>query len=109
MKNILIAVVIFVLAGGGGYVMGKSGNTSAQDAKKMQDSITMMKEQSATISKMGEMMKTNGALMQEAGMKFNDESMQMSGKDMQALAAKYIKDNESQTTTSGSMKSLMNK
>lgn len=109
MKNILIAVVIFVLAGSGGYLVAKAGNTSAQDAKKIQDSIIMMKEQSTTITKMGEMMKTNATMMQEAGMKYNDESMQMSGKDMRALAEKYMKDNESQTSNSGSMKGLMAK
>jgi len=109
MKNIIIAVLIFVLAGGGGYFIGKSGNVSSADIKKAQDSISMMKEQSAAITKMGELMKTNGSMMKEAGMKYNDEALQMSGKDMEALAAKYMKDNESQTTNSASMKGLMAK
>lgn len=109
MKNILIAIVIVIVAGGAGYFIGQSGNTSAADAKKMQDSITMMKEQSATIKKMGEIMKNNAAVMQQAGTKYNDQDLMMSGKDMETLAAKYTKDNESQASGGGSMKELMTK
>ncbi|MEK7629422.1 MAG: hypothetical protein AAB394_02750, partial [Patescibacteria group bacterium] len=72
-------------------------------------SITMMKEQSVSIQKMAEMMKSGGVTMQELGMKYKDESAVEKGKDMQAIGEKYVKENEKATEGSASMKDIMDK
>ncbi len=101
MKNTIIAIVLVVLAGGTGYFAGKSGNLAAHKEEKIQASITMMNEQSATIKKMGEMMKAGGLMMQELGTKYEDEGLVMGGKDMMIVGEKYMKDDESQIQNMG--------
>ena len=66
----------------------------------------MMKEQSSKIQKMSEMMKSGGAALQEIGMKYNDEEATMKGKDLEAVAAKYMDENK-KSECSGSMKQIM--
>ncbi len=110
MKNSIVTIVLVVLAGAGGYLAGSrgsSGNTSGADAKNLQDSMTMMKEQSAVIKKMGEMMIESGVMMQKTKEEHNDEAIIMKGKDLEAVGAKYIKDDESQTTKDAPMKQMM--
>ncbi|MEK7564826.1 MAG: hypothetical protein AAB501_01145 [Patescibacteria group bacterium] len=72
-------------------------------------SITMMKEQSVSIQKMAEMMKSGGVTMQELGMKYKDENAVEKGKDLQAVGEKYVKENEKATEDSASMKQIMDK
>ncbi|MDO8504282.1 MAG: hypothetical protein Q7S36_00315 [Candidatus Liptonbacteria bacterium] len=103
MKNIIIAIVA-VVALGGGYFIGSSGNTNES---KLQDSVAMMKEQSVSIQKMAEMMKSSGLSVQEAGMKYNDEVLVAEGKDLQAVGEKYAKENAKATEDSNSMKKIM--
>lgn len=106
MKIILSIVIALIIGGGAGYVFGKSGDTSMADAKKLQDSVSMMKEQSAAIKKMGEMMKSSGGMLQTVGMKYNDEEVVASGKDMEAVGTKYLGEN-AKAEGSGSMKQTM--
>lgn len=108
MKTIIIAVVVGVVAGVGGYFIGNNGGASAADVKKLQNSITMMKEQSATIKKMGEMMKSAGDMMQTFGTQYKNEEAVTSGKDLFAVGAKYLKENEAETSDPGAMKEMMN-
>ena len=110
MKNItlVISIVIALIIGGGvGYSFGNGSNTDAADTKKLQDSVSMMKEQSAKIQKMGEMMKTGGGMMQAMGVKYNDEEAVTTGKDLEAVGVKYMGENKTQEG-SGSMKQMMN-
>ncbi|MDP3764029.1 MAG: hypothetical protein Q8Q95_00195 [bacterium] len=107
MKNVIIIIIIAVVAGGIGYTI-RGSNGGMQD-KKLQDSISMMKEQSGSIQKMAEMMKTSGTVMQEMGMKYKDETAIEKGKDLQAVGEKYVKENEKATESSASMKDIMDK
>ena len=107
MKNTIIAIVLVVLAGVSGYFTGSNDNASGVDIKKLEDSVIMMKEQSATIKKMGEIMKTNGVMMQDLGTKYKDEGLVMGGKDMMTIGEKYMKDDENQTTKDAPMKQIM--
>ncbi len=106
MKNIIIIIIVALVTGDIGYAIGGSGN---MEDSKLQDSITMMKEQSVSIQKMAEMMKSGGVTMQELGMKYKDESAVEKGKDMQAIGEKYVKENEKATEGSASMKDIMDK
>ena len=108
MKNTMIAIVLtLIVAGGGGYVVGKGAvDTSASD-KDLQEAITMMKEQSASIKKMGEMMKASGMSMQEFGTKYNDDMMMSKGKDMEMLGAKYMQEDAKATSKDSSMNQMM--
>lgn len=107
MKNIIIIIIVAVVAGGIGYAFG--GSSGGMQDKKLQESITMMKEQSGNIQKMAEMMKSNGVVMQELGMKYKDETAIEKGKDLQAVGEKYVKENEKATTGDASMKNIMDK
>ncbi|MDO8558698.1 MAG: hypothetical protein Q7S09_06000 [bacterium] len=109
MKNITIALAILIalsIGGAAGYSFGRGANDGSAENKELQDSITMMKEQSATIEKMGEMMKSAGEAMQTMGLKYNDEEAVMKGRDLEAVGAKYMGENEAQEG-SGSMKQMM--
>ena len=106
MKTIIVALIVGVLAGVGGYFAGNSGNTSVTDSKRLQDSVTMMKEQSTAIKKMSEMMKSAGDMMQTLGTQYKDDSAIMTGKDLSTAAAKYLKEDGS--SSSGAMKEMMN-
>ncbi len=108
MKTTIIGSVIALIIGSGiGYGIAKgSVDTSAQD-KKLQDSITMMKEQSTSIQQMGELMKSSGSMMQQMATKYNDDSMMMKGKDMEAVGMKYMADDKKATESSSMMKDTM--
>ncbi|MBI2474209.1 MAG: hypothetical protein HYV68_00755 [Candidatus Taylorbacteria bacterium] len=108
MKTIILAVVVAVVAAVGGYFAGSGNGTSPADAKKLQDSVTMMKEQSVAIKKMGEMMITAGDMMQALGTEYKDDEAVVSGKDLSAVGSKYLKENETESGSSGAMKEMMN-
>ena len=99
----LSIVIALVLVGAGGYMMGKSG----VDGRALQDSITMMKEQSGSIQKMAEIMQSNGALMQKLGTTYKSDEMMMGGKDMEAMAAKYMQANTSAARGGDTMGRIM--
>lgn len=109
MKNLVIIISLVValgIGGGIGYYSGKGANNNEMDSKKLQESITMMKEQSLRIQKMGEMMKSGGETMQEMGTKYNDEEAVTKGKDLAAVGAKYMEENK-KSESSETMKPIM--
>ena len=109
MKTTIIGILVALIIGGGaGYSFGNGMNDSSIDAKKLQDATTMMKEQSASILKMGETMKSSGLAIQEMGMKYSDESLTSTGKDLEMVAKKYIEENTKATEKDTSMKNSMN-
>jgi hypothetical protein len=108
MKTIIIAGVVGVIAIVGGYFAGNNGGINATDAKKIQDSVIMMREQSATIKKMGEMMQSAGEMMQALGTRYKDDEAVTSGKDLSAVATKYLKETKTEPNGSGTMKEMMN-
>jgi len=102
MNNTVIVIIgALLIGGGGGYVFGKGADTTQNDAKKLQDTVAMMNEQSINIKQMGEMMKAGGVDMQEMGMKYKDDSLVAKGKDLQVIGEKYISENTSKTKESG--------
>ncbi len=110
MKNttLVISIVVSLIIGGGiGYVSGENTNSNGSQDKELQDSIIMMKEQSASIQKMGEMMKSGGRAMQEMGMKYKDDEAINKGKDLQMLGEKYLKDAAITSGRDDSMKQIM--
>jgi hypothetical protein len=109
MKTAIIGILAALIIGGGvGYSFGKGMNDNVVEAKKLQDAITMMKEQSSNILKMGEMMKSSGLAIQEMGMKYKDEDMAAAGKDLEAVGKKYIEENAKATEKDVTMKKSMN-
>ncbi|HEY4483297.1 MAG TPA: hypothetical protein VI953_03940 [Candidatus Paceibacterota bacterium] len=91
MNNAIIAAVItLVVAGGGGYVAGKSSVETGVSMQAHQDSVVMMQKQSASIKEMGEMMKSGGMMMQELGAKYKDDMMMSKGKDLEMVGAKHM-------------------
>ncbi|MFA5933831.1 MAG: hypothetical protein WC795_01230 [Candidatus Paceibacterota bacterium] len=111
MKNttLVIGIIIALIIGSGiGFSLGKGSSKNTSDEKKLQDSISMMKEQSLSIQKMGEMMISSGVIMQEAGMKYKDDEIIANGKDLEAIGNKYIKENTKSTEKDSSMKEVMN-
>ena len=108
MKNTIIAIVVtFIIAGGIGYSVGMNAEGMDTNPKDAEDSIAMMKEQAASIEKMGEMMKTSGVMMQELGAKYKDDMMMSKGKDLEAVGGKYLQDNTSATKSSDMMEEVM--
>lgn len=109
MKTTIIAVLItLVIGGGAGYLSGKSGADNGDQTKKLADSVSMMKEQSANIQKMAEMMKTDGLAMQEIGTKYKDEMVVSKGKDLEMVGAKFMDENVKAVEEEGTMKAIMN-
>lgn len=107
-KTLLTVCVIVSLIIGGviGYTMnGGNAGPSAIDAKKLQDSIAMMKDQAGSIKSMAEMMRANGAMMQELGMKYKDDQLTNGGKDLGIIADKYLK--AANATSSSMMDQMM--
>ena len=108
-NNTLITLVVtLIVAGGGGYLLGKgatSGDTTKE--KLLQDSITMMNEQAISIQKMGEMMQSNGLLMQEMGMQYKDERMVSAGKDLEVVGANHMKANREASDADDGMGQMM--
>ncbi|KKU66704.1 MAG: hypothetical protein UX89_C0019G0024 [Parcubacteria group bacterium GW2011_GWA2_47_16] len=107
-NNTLVTIIItLIIAGGGGYMLGKGSSGSVTDTKVADDSIRMMKEQSASIKTMGEMMRSNGSMMQEAGAKYKDEGMMSAGKDMEMVGGRYLTEDAKATSGTDSMKKMM--
>ena len=67
----------------------------------------MMKEQSANIQKMAELMKSNGLSMQEMGMKYKDDEAVSGGKDLEMMGDKYMKANTKAIEGNGTMNTMM--
>ncbi len=107
MKIFISILITLIIGGGTGYVLGKGMNDSGSEAKKLQDSITMMKTQSLSIQKMGEMMQSSGLVMQAIGMKYKDDEAISKGKDLEAVGEKYIKENTKAVEEDTSMKKSM--
>ena len=104
-----ISIVISLIIGGSvGYFSGKGINDNSVQTKKLQDSITMMKEQSSSIQKMAEMMKSSGLVMQEIGTKYKDDEAISKGKDLQMIGERYMVENAKATEKDASMKESMN-
>lgn len=107
MKNItlILGILIALIVGGGiGYSFGKSTNDSGDKTKLLEDSIVMMREQSTNIQKMAEIMKSGGVTMQEFGITYKDDGVVSKGKDLEAIAEKYMRENTEASEGSGSMK-----
>lgn len=104
---VLGIVAALVVGGGIGYSLGKGTNNNEAAAKDLQDSITMMKDQSTTIQKMAEMMKLSGAVMQEMGIKYHDNEAVSDGKDLEMMGGKYIKEDTKASEGSEVMKEMM--
>src|SRR3989338_8052969 len=102
--GIIIALVIGV---GAGYSFGSGSNNNGGENKELQDSITMMKEQSATIKKMAEVMKTSGTMMQTMGMTYKNDEAVSTGKDLEMMGEKYMGENEKASESTGVMKNMM--
>jgi len=104
--TLVTSIVISLIIGGSvGYFSGKGANENSDQTKKLQDSITMMKEQSSNIQKMAEIMKSNGLVMQEMGTKYKDDEAISKGKDLQMIGEKYM--GAKATEHSGAMKDMM--
>ena len=104
MKNISTIVIVALIGIGIGYFIGSS---NGMGDKKLEDSISMMKEQSASIQVMSDMMKTSGVAMQDLGMRYKDEAAVAEGKDLEAFGDKYMKENTKATEESDTMKEVM--
>jgi hypothetical protein len=91
MKNNIvgIAVIALIVGLGAGYMLGGKSDSKVSGTST-DDSMSMMMEQSARISQMGEMMKTGAMMMQQAGVKYKDEELVNTGKDMQTIAEKHM-------------------
>lgn len=110
MKNstLVIGIVIALIVGtGAGYVFGKGSNDNNGDAKKLQDATTMMREQSANIKEMADMMTSGGVALQEMGMKAKDDAAVATGKDLEAVGKKYVEENAKAVEKDSSMKGSM--
>lgn len=91
---LVIGIVTSLIIGGSvGYFFGKNVNDNTEQTKKLQDSVTMMKEQSSSIQKMAEIMKSGGIFMQEHGTKHKDDETISRGKDMEMIGIKYAEEN----------------
>ncbi|MEK7576327.1 MAG: hypothetical protein AAB482_01395 [Patescibacteria group bacterium] len=104
MKNIALIVVVAVIGIAVGYFIGSS---NGMNDKKLEDSIAMMKEQSMSIQKMAEMIKSSGMVMQGMGMKYKDDTVVAQGKDFEAFGDKYSKENAKAIEKDASMKQIM--
>jgi hypothetical protein len=104
----IIGIIVALAVGvGAGYSLGKSmNNADTAKAKELQDSITMMKDQAASIKKMAELMKSGGASLQEIGMKYMDDAAVAKGQDLATVGEKYVKENE-KAATGNTMNKMM--
>lgn len=106
MKNLtlIIGIVVALIVGAGvGYSFGMGSNDGGAEAKKLQDATTMMKEQSANIKEMADIMTSGGAVLQEMGMKFKDDAAVVKGKDLEAVGKKYVEENAKAAEKDSSM------
>lgn len=100
-------IVALIIGGGAGYFVGNGATANGADAKKLQESVVMMKDQSSHIQEMAQLMQSDGTLLQEMGMKYNDADAVSKGKDLQAIGAKYMKTDASATSGSDMMGQIM--
>ena len=107
MKNSTVAIIVIVALGLGYFAGTSSAGMGSALPSEINDSIVMMKKQSASIEKMGEMMKTSGSMMQEFGIKYNDGMMISQGKDLEAVGTKYMQDDAKESTGGGSMNKII--
>lgn len=108
--NQIAGIAIALIIGGmGGYFIGGNWASSNSDtyAKKEQESIVMMKDQANTITKMAQVMKTSGAMMQTIGTQYKNDDAVNTGKDLEMMGTKYLTDTSKTTGTSGTMNSMM--
>ncbi|KKQ55265.1 MAG: hypothetical protein US74_C0036G0012 [Parcubacteria group bacterium GW2011_GWA2_38_13] len=104
---IIVILVVFFIGIGAGCSVKKSGESGGTDAKKLQDATAMMKEQSTSIKKMGDLMVSIGLTVQEMGMKYKDDELVSKGKDLEATGKKYIEENAKAEEKDPSMKKSM--
>jgi hypothetical protein len=93
-SKIIIGLVIGIALGGfGGYAMGQSSGSgiSKDEIAKTEE---MMKTAEASMQEMGKQMLASGTVMQELGMKYNDETLTSTGKDLVILGEKSQKETE---------------
>ena len=107
--NTTITTVLAALIIGGvaGYFAGNGATANSSDAKALQESVVMMKEQSASIQEMAQLMQSSGTLLQDMGMKYSDESAVNKGKDLSAVGTKYMKVEEDASAESEMMGEIM--
>ena len=99
-NSITVAVILaLIVGGGGGYVVGKS-SVGSQSSKEMQDAIVMMKDQST-------MIKQGGMSLQDACMRYKDDSLVQKGKDLQVIGEKYLNEDTSRSTEGDMGKMMM--
>lgn len=104
----VIGIIIALIIGtGAGYSLGKGTGNDSGENKELQDSITMMKEQSATIKKMAEIMTTSGLMMQTIGATYKDDMVVSKGKDLEMMGEKYVGENTKASESNGTMKNMM--
>ena len=106
--KILIAIIVTVIvAGSGGYMIGKSSTDTDTTSQGQQASITMMREQAESIKQMSTMMQSSGRTMQELGTQYNDDMMMSKGKDLEMFGQKYMREESEATQSNDSMKKMM--
>lgn len=106
-KTIIAVVITLIIAGGGGYMIGKNSTDPGAATKEIQDSIVMMKKQSASIQQMSDLMQSSGRTLQELGAKYQDAMMVSNGKDLEAVGEKYLREDTEAARSNGSMKQMM--
>jgi hypothetical protein len=89
-KLIIGLIVGATLGGFGGFTVGQSSGVgmSKNDVAETEE---MMKTAEATMDTMGKQMLSSGAIMQELGMKYNDQTLISNGKDLVILGEKSQK------------------
>ncbi|MFA5830919.1 MAG: hypothetical protein WC878_03770 [Candidatus Paceibacterota bacterium] len=93
-SKIIIGLVIGIALGGfGGFTMGQSSGAGVS-ADKVAETEEMMKTAEASMQEMGKQMLSGGAMMQELGMKYNDDVLISTGKDFIILGEKSQKETE---------------
>lgn len=106
--QILSVAIALIIGGVGGYFIGGSNTTNSDAyAKKEQEAIVMMKDQANTITKMAQVMKTSGTMMQTIGTQYKNDDAVNTGKDLEMMGTKYLTDTTKTTGTTGSMNSMM--
>jgi hypothetical protein len=93
-SKIIIGLVIGVALGGfGGFTMGQSSGAGVS-TDKIAETEEMMKTAEASMQEMGKQMLASGEMMQELGMKYNDETLVSTGKDLVIMGQKSQKETE---------------
>lgn len=109
-KTIIAIIITIIIAGSGGYMFGKSSMDTDPTAltKEREEAISMMRRQSLSVKQMGTMMQLNGKTMQEMAEKYKDATMMSTGKDLEAVGAKYMQE-DATAQRSGTMNQMMQK